>query len=357
MFYVKRSLALPVYLMVPGSAAALALLLITKAIYYRVRSGSFGNDRILLAGATPLNRKIAEQINSSPELGLTVVGFLDDSLPPGTLLGGSEVVGPLSALPEVRRKLNPNRVIADIPPEELRLSLMDGFSPPFSLEKPDALYELLFKRVCRLHATDLLFGSDLAPARPRMVLQSLYSDLLALGGLVILAPAIVLIAVLIRICSGGPVFERQLTTGWYLRPFIRLRFRCHRVVKTATGERRETTALGGWLQRLHLHAIPQLWNVLRGEMTLVGPPALRTEFAGALIEALPHYRMAYALPPGLASWSGVNQAGDAMTALEYDLYYIKSMSPSLALSILVRAFTQARPQPEPGAIAELPKSV
>jgi lipopolysaccharide/colanic/teichoic acid biosynthesis glycosyltransferase len=122
-----------------------------------------------------------------------------------------------------------------------------------------------------------------------------------------------------------------------------LRFRCHRVVKSEAGERRETTALGRWITRLRLPGIPQLWNVLRGEMTFVGPPPLRTEFANALIQALPHYRLAYAMQPGMASWSRVNGAEDAMTALKYDLHYIKSPSPSLALSVLLQAI---RSQPK-----------
>lgn len=343
MFYLHRSLALPLSLMMAGSVVALVVLLITKAIYYSLLSGSFRAERILLVGATPLNREIAGRIQASPESGFAVLGFLDDGLPPGTLLEGGEVLGPLNALPELRRSLTPHRVIADIPSDELRMSLMDGASAPGSLEKPDALYELLFTRVCRLQPADLLFGDRLAPARSKMVFQALYSNLLALAGLLVLAPAFVFIAVLIRIRSRGPAFERQLTAGWNLRPFTRLRFNCHRVVKTDAGERRESTALGAWLTRMRLRGVPQLWNVLRGEMTLVGPPPLRTEFANALIQALPHYRLAYGMQPGLASWSQVNEAGDAMTALRYDLYYIKSMSPSLALSILIQAFRQPSP--------------
>jgi lipopolysaccharide/colanic/teichoic acid biosynthesis glycosyltransferase len=73
---------------------------------------------------------------------------------------------------------------------------------------------------------------------------------------------------------------------------------------------------------------------------------LRTEFANALIQALPHYRLAYAMQPGLASWSRVNEADNVMMALRYDLYYIKSMSPSLAVSIFLQAFSPARSQPE-----------
>ena len=343
MFYIHRSLALPLLHMMAGSAIALVALLITKAIYYGVRSGGGSGERILLAGATPLNRAIAERIQASPELGFAVVGFLDNRLPPGTPLEGGKVLGPLSALPEVRRSLAAHRVIADIPPDELWLGLIDGASAPGSLEKPDALYELLFARVCRLQPADLLFGGELAPARFRLALQTLYSNLLALAALVVFSPAIVSIAVLIRICHGGPSFERQLTTGWNLKPFTRLRFRCHRVVKSEAGERRETTALGRWITRLRLPGIPQLWNVLRGEMTFVGPPPLRTEFANALIQALPHYRLAYAMQPGMASWSRVNGAEDAMTALKYDLHYIKSPSPSLALSVLLQAI---RSQPK-----------
>ena len=179
-----------------------------------------------------------------------------------------------------------------------------------------------------------------------MSLLAILSDLVALAGLLVLAPAIIVIAILIRVTSGGPVLERQLTAGWKLRPFTRLRFRCDHVVERDGGMARETTNLGAWLIRLHLRGIPQLWNLLRGEMALVGTPLLRTEFADALIEALPHYRLMYAMKPGLASWSLVNGAADAAAALQYDLYYLRSMSLSYTLTTLLRAIAIARSRRE-----------
>ncbi len=345
LFYLKKDLALPLSFMVFGSTLTFILLLLSRFIYYGLLSGRFGPERILLVGATPVNRAIAARIQARPEFGYAVAGFLDDAIEPGAVLEGVRVLGPASALADVRRTVHYQRAIADFSGATAPLSLMNACGLPGSLEKPDALYELLFARVCGIQPADVLFGVEFAPPRAKMALQTLYANLLALASLAALSPLMLAIAAGIRVLYGGPVLETQLTAGWRLTPFTRFRFRCYEIVRTADGERRRLTRLGAWLQRLRLDHLPQLLNVLRGEMALVGPPPLRVEFANSLIEALPHYRLAYTVKPGLVSWSRLNNAADAVTALRYDLYYVKSISPSLDFSMLLQAFSQPRYQP------------
>jgi lipopolysaccharide/colanic/teichoic acid biosynthesis glycosyltransferase len=95
--------------------------------------------------------------------------------------------------------------------------------------------------------------------------------------------------------------------------------------------------MGRWLERLSLAGLPQLVNILRGEMAFVGPPPIRTEFANALIRALPYHRLRFAVRPGLTGWSQINTnpEDDETAKLEYDLYYTKYMSLSLDLSIVL----------------------
>jgi lipopolysaccharide/colanic/teichoic acid biosynthesis glycosyltransferase len=162
-----------------------------------------------------------------------------------------------------------------------------------------------------------------------------------------------LISIAIRLSSPGPVLEALPAMGWQLRPFTLLRFRCHRLKETAYGELRVATALGTWLQHLHLDGLPLLLNVLRGEMALVGPDPVRIEFAEALFQALPYYRLRYAVKPGLVGWSGINAGPleDTLTRLEFDLYYIKYVSLSLDLSILRHALLPSRSKARAGAEA------
>ena len=261
-----------------GSALAFVALLLSRFVYYGLLSGSFGPERILLVGATPVNRAIAARILARPEFGYAVAGFLDDAIEPGTVLEGARVLGPASALSEIRRTVAYHRIVADFSGATAPLSMVDHCGIPGFLEKPDALYEMLFARVCGIHPADVLFGVEFAPARPKIVLQTIYANLLVLAALAVLSPLMLLIAALIRILHGGPVLEAQLTTGWRLTPFTRFRFRCHEIVETPAGARRQATSLGVWLQRLRLDHLPQLLNVLRGEMALVGPPPLRADF-------------------------------------------------------------------------------
>jgi lipopolysaccharide/colanic/teichoic acid biosynthesis glycosyltransferase len=241
-------------------------------------------------------------------------------------------------------------VIADLPEGELPLSfLVRTGEVSGGMQKPDGLYELLFSRIdaARLQPAALLFGSEFTPPASRIMLQAIYTDVAALALLLAAAPLILAIAVLVKVTSPGPILDSQRTMGWRLRPFHLLRFRCHRV-STVRGAARELTPLGSMLRRLHLDALPQLFNVLRGEMTLVGPAPIRVEFAAALMETLPYHRMRYAAKPGLTGASQINVAdqSDALAVLECDLYYMKRMSLFLDTSILRHALLPHGGAPE-----------
>ena len=347
-FFIQKSLVLPLNLMLAGSGLGFVVLLVGRLTYAGLQGRGLGPERILLVGATPVNRKIAEHLRTHPGSDFSVAGFLDNVLEPGTEVEGYKVLGPSSALGEIRRHVTFHRILVDVDRDEFPLPLMDEAGTRDRMERPDELYELLFSQVCSLGRARLLFDTDLAPPRFRLVLQSVYTNLLALGALIVAGPAMLVLALLIRIRGGGPAFETQAATGWNLTPFTRFRFRCYRIAKTEAGERREPTEIGRWIERFRLRRLPELINVLRGEMALVGPPPMRAEFTAALSEVLPYYRLVYLVRPGLASWSRLNGAGDdVVAAMEFNLHYMKSLSPIRDISILCQVLTQPRSQPEP----------
>ncbi|HXN46309.1 MAG TPA: sugar transferase [Bryobacteraceae bacterium] len=341
MFYLYHDLALSVTVMSLGTVLAFLSLLASRLMYHGLSAGGLGPERILLIGATPLNRVIASRIQAAPSYGFDVVGYLDDDLEPGTEIEGGKVLGPVDSLAEVSAQLLPNRTIADLAAvEHSQTLLITGATLPAVLEPPDRLYELLLRRVWsqRLKPETLLFGSDLSPTRSKMVVQAFYTDILALAMLLVLSPLMVLIAILIKLTSRGPVCEARSEMGWRSMPFVRWRFRCHQVGRGPDRtEEPALTGLGRWIQRLGLAGLPQLVNILRGEMAFVGPPPIRTEFANALIRALPYHRLRFAVRPGLTGWSQINTSpdDDETAKLEYDLYYTKYMSLSLDLSIVL----------------------
>ena len=148
-------------------------------------------------------------------------------------------------------------------------------------------------------------------------------------------------ALLVRVTSPGPVLFRQTRIGVHDRAFTLYKFRSMRVdAEAATGavwatkDDPRVTAVGRWLRLLRLDELPQLFNVLRGEMSIVGPRPERPEFVRTLSEQIPYYRQRHCVKPGITGWAQINYKygntiEDTITKLEYDLYYIKNMSLSL----------------------------
>lgn len=166
-------------------------------------------------------------------------------------------------------------------------------------------------------------------------------------GLIVAASALVAVAMLVRIQDGGPVLYSQTRVGRGGRKFTLYKFRTMRVDAEAGGTQwavandDRVTAIGRWLRRSRLDELPQLWNILRGEMSFVGPRPERPEFVKPLAMLIPHYHERHLVKPGLTGWAQINLAyaadvHDARLKLQHDLYYIKHMSLELDLVILLR---------------------
>ena len=336
--YVDSAMSLRLPVMMAGSAITLAGLCTWRLLYYKLASGAAGAERILLAGATPLMRQIGAHMQSLPRGGMTLAGYVDNELPAGTLLEGAHVLGPIDRLNEIWEEVKPDRVFADFDGDrEIPAGLIKRIiAAGVAVEKPSVLYELLFRRVCTagLRSSMVLFPDEFAPAPIHLAVQSVYNNLLALVGIALLSPVMLLIAALIKITSRGPVCEFEKVTGWKMIPFTLSRFRCTRA--GGEGEPRELTPLGRWLRRLHLDTLPQLFNLLRGELAFVGPRPVGHDTAEGIVDSLPYYRLRFSVKPGLVGWSQTNSCpADRHAELEYDLYYVKHLSLTLDCYILL----------------------
>jgi exopolysaccharide biosynthesis polyprenyl glycosylphosphotransferase len=170
---------------------------------------------------------------------------------------------------------------------------------------------------------------------------------LAGAALVVLAPLFVAVAFAIRSEDGGPVFYRQRRVGWRGRLFDVIKFRSMRVdAERATGpvwaqqDDPRITRIGRRLRRYRIDELPQLWNVLRGQMSLVGPRPERPHFFDVLRADVPLFELRTMLRPGLTGWAQIRapyaaDANDARAKLEYDLYYVLHRSPAFDLAILL----------------------
>ncbi len=192
----------------------------------------------------------------------------------------------------------------------------------------------------------LIFSGELGPRPQNLVYQRLSNAVVAIIGIVVTFPIMLLTALAVRLSSPGPVLYRQKRVGLEGVPFTLYKFRSMRVDAEAnTGavwaqkDDPRVTGVGRIIRRIRFDELPQLLNVLKGEMSIVGPRPERPEFVRALSEQIPYYRQRHCVRPGITGWAQINYKygdtlEDTITKLEYDLYYIKNMSLALDNYIL-----------------------
>jgi lipopolysaccharide/colanic/teichoic acid biosynthesis glycosyltransferase len=197
-------------------------------------------------------------------------------------------------------------------------------------------YERVFSRVLseRLRLHDLLFSREFQAKRHTMALQAVYSNLLGLALLGVMSPLLILSALILLVAGHRPVLERVTCAGFQGVPFERLYFRTRRKDGSLSWA-------GHVVQALRLRGLPQIFNVLRGEMALIGPRPVRAVFVDHLNQSMAFHPHRFTVRPGLAGWAQVNLRGSLNgpaepASLEYDLYYIKNHSLALDLEILLR---------------------
>lgn len=216
---------------------------------------------------------------------------------------------------------------------------------------PSQLVEQLWERT-PVHTEDhawYLFDERLN-AGSSVVYQGLKRQVDVLGallGLTALAPLMLLTALLVALTSRGPVLYRQTRVGRWKKPFTLYKFRTMRADAEADGARwasdgdPRVTALGRMLRKSRVDELPQLWNVLVGQMSLVGPRPERPAFTERLERAIPYYDLRHLVRPGITGWAQVSyrygaSVDDAIAKLEYDIYYVKHASLVFDLRILAR---------------------
>src|SRR2546421_8769342 len=169
---------------------------------------------------------------------------------------------------------------------------------------------------------------------------------LALISGIVSLPLAAIVAIIVRLDSKGPVLFRQERVGYKGKLFNMIKFRTMRVdaealsgPQWASADDPRVTRVGGFLRKARLDEIPQIWNVLRGEMSLVGPRAERPHFVDMLTKELTYYAERHMVRPGLTGWAQIRypygaSVADALQKLQYDLFYIKNLTLFLDLAIM-----------------------
>jgi exopolysaccharide biosynthesis polyprenyl glycosylphosphotransferase len=346
--YLKlQQLVVPAGPMIAGSALNIIALMAWRLFFSRVLLKKMRSERVLFLGDSPVVQEIASHLEAHPEKGLTPLGFLDDSNPPT-----GKRLGAISDLREVVERLHPKRIVVGLRERRSNLpvtQLLELRLSGIRIEDALSTYEMAFERISthELRPSQLIFSSsDLGPSRTGVRLQSAYSMAIAAMAAVVAAPVMLLVAALVKLTSPGPALFRQQRVGKNNRIFTLYKFRsmvrdaeAHSGAVWATRNDPRVTPVGHWLRKLRLDELPQLFNVLKGDMSIVGPRPERPEFVAELEKRIPYYRQRHCIKPGITGWAQIKHkysdtVEDTIVKLEYDLYYIKNLAPALDAVIM-----------------------
>src|SRR5262245_58041547 len=311
-------------------------------------------ERLLLVGTNPAAVTLArEMFQLRHELGVEIVGFVDmDPQRVGSPVINPGVIGAIEDIPAIVRARSVDRVVVSLaeargmlPMEKLLEMKLDGVR----FYHLASVYEEYTGKIAveNLRPSWLIFSPGFKKSRVLSAAKRLIDITAAAVGLVIAAPIMVLVAALIRLTSPGAVLYHQRRVGQHGRIFTLHKFRsmwadAEKTTGPVWAKEGDTrvTSVGRFLRRSRLDELPQLWNVLKGDMSLVGPRPERPEFVAELTRQIPFYRQRNIVRPGLTGWAQVRytygaSVEDALQKLQYDLFYIKNLSLALDVFIIL----------------------
>ena len=315
----------------------------------RWRAG-IGLKRVLIAGAGDLGRLVADRILQHRELGYQVIGFVDDRAG-GDHIGyrGLPLLGTLGEVGDISQREKIDHLYVALPLEEHSklLDLVEITSRECIDIKvvPDLLQFIALRaRLEDLDGLPVINVNDVPLQGFNAWVKRVLDILLSAVALAIIAVPLAIIAILVKWTSPGPVFYRQERMGLDGKAFNVYKFRSMYVdAEETTGpvwardNDPRATPLGRWLRRFDLDELPQFWNVLRGDMSIVGPRPERPFFVEQFKHRIPQYMLRHKVKAGITGWAQVNgwRGNTSLEKrIEYDLYYIENWSVTLDLKIM-----------------------
>ncbi|HJZ76307.1 MAG TPA: undecaprenyl-phosphate glucose phosphotransferase [Vicinamibacterales bacterium] len=323
--------------------------IVREALERRWRAG-IGLKRILIAGSGELGRLVADKILEHRELGYQIVGFVDDRAA-GDHLGyrGLPLLGTTSEAAEIAAREGIDHLYVALPPEQhvQMLQLIDSTSRECVDVKvvPDLLQVIALRaRLEDLDGVPVININDVPLQGFNSIVKRVTDIAISSAALIVLAIPFWIIAALVKLTSRGRVFYRQERMGLDGKPFMIYKFRSmYDDAEAETGpvfaseQDPRRTPVGKVLRRSNIDELPQLWNVLKGDMSIVGPRPERPLFVAQFKAKIPQYMLRHKVKAGITGWAQVNGwRGNTSIEkrIEYDLYYIENWSVRLDLKIM-----------------------
>lgn len=323
---------------------ALGLMVLWRvSIHWFMGHPNFG-ERILIVGSGNLAVEVAREVLNRPDAGYRIAGFVGtDSELLGKSLINPRVIGLTEELDDVVKREHIDRIVVamgerrgQLPTNKL---LQLSLAGQVNIEEGASFYERITGRVSlnMLRPSWLIFTGRRRQARFTELSRTVVHWAVALVGALLSLPLALLTAVLIKLESPGPVLYKQERVGKNGRTFVLTKFRSMKInaeqdgpVWASKGDPR-TTRVGRIIRKTRVDEIPQFWNILKGEMSFVGPRPERPHFVSQLAEEIPFYEQRHLIAPGLTGWAQIKypygaSIEDARQKLQYDLFYIKNQS-------------------------------
>lgn len=331
-----------------------------RAVYSRVHRRITRPRRVIVVGAGKSANALLDEVHRRFRSEIEIVGVLDDDPDKASFTqNGYKVIGGTKDLARLARETDTEILVFAIPRRNnpvdsqlmreilaLKTSGIQVYQMPTYFKKITGRVPVEF-----IEDTWLIFGQDFAAdeSRPAARARRLLDLVLSLTAVVVLLPLFVVLAIAIKLTSRGPVFYRQERLGLNRRPYQMIKFRS--MVADAEGGKGpvwssgrkdpRVTVVGRFLRRTRLDEVPNFLNVLRGEMSIVGPRPERAHFVEFLESEIPYYGLRFAVKPGMTGWAQVNYSygasvEDACQKLQYEMFYIQERSLVLDLLILMK---------------------
>lgn len=324
--------------------------LIIRWVLSHIRSRGYNIKHILLVGYSRAAEEYISRIKANPQWGYVIRGILDDKVPRGTTYKGVKVIGNIDNLGMI-----------------LPISQLDEIAVTLSLSDYDRLEELV--GMCEKSGVHTKFIPDynsLIPNKPytedlnglpviniryipltntfNAIIKRLFDIISSLAALIILSPFLLIVAIIIKCTSKGPIIFKQERVGLHNKSFNMYKFRTMYVQDSeeeakawTTKNDPRVTKVGKFFRRTSIDELPQLVNILKGDMSVVGPRPERPQFVEKFKEEIPRYMIKHQVRPGLTGWAQINGfRGDTSIRkrIDYDIYYIENWSFGFDIKII-----------------------
>jgi len=322
-----------------------------RAVFSHVARAPRLEERVLIVGTGSTARMLAQQIGTQHDFAYHLVGFVEDN-EDGTVVRHHDILGHAADLDRIIHSHRVDRVVVGLSDRRGRLPIDQLLRAKLSgvrVEDATTTYERLTGKILvdDLKPSWLIFSDGFRASRVTRSIKRMLDLALSIVGCALAAPLMALTALAVKLDSKGPALYSQERVGENGRTFTLYKFRSMRTDAEQAGrpvwasdKDDRVTRVGRFIRLTRLDELPQLWNVLKGDMSFVGPRPERPFFVEQLARDIPFYMERHAVKPGVTGWAQVkyrygSSIEDAMEKLRYDLYYIKHLSVVFDLTIVL----------------------